>query len=311
MDLHLEQFAEHLVARGYSRRTCSGYVRDITAFAKWLGEAAGEDFRVERVTAVDIRQYACYLTTVAKMKPASVSRRLAALRRWFAWLVTQGVIPANPAAEVDLPVVARQIPRGLSASEVYRLRRAVRAAGDARDVAIVEVLLNTGLRVSELCALTFDDVEMSDRKGKVVVRSGKGGTWREVPLNGEARQALGDYLRRVGTREGPVFVGKRGPLTPSAVFRIVQKYGKKAGVEISPHTLRHTFATWLLRNAGADIVMVKDLLGHKYLNTTAVYTRASREDVEEAVENLTWFNSQTQAKTETDRACGKNTGKTR
>jgi site-specific recombinase XerD len=153
---------------------------------------------------------------------------------------------------------------------------------------MLETLANTGLRVGELAKLTLADVEITERKGLVTVRSGKGGKFRQVPLNADARRAISAYLQvRPQSIETRLFLGQReGPLTPSGVWRVVKKYGERAGLSISPHTLRHTFGTRLVRGKGVDLVTVAAMMGHESLDTTALYTQPTAEDMADAVEKL-------------------------
>jgi len=157
-----------------------------------------------------------------------------------------------------------------------------------RNLAIVQVLRYTGVRVGELSALRQTDLEMSERKGALTVRSGKGGKFREVPLSVEARRPLQDYLdHRPDIPDDHVFVGQRGEgLSPEAIADVVKKYAARAGLEhVTPHVLRHSFGRGLV-DAGVDLVSVATLLGHERLETTAIYTRPSGADLQRAVEKL-------------------------
>lgn len=169
---------------------------------------------------------------------------------------------------------------------MYRIRRAVYKAGKPRDIVAFELLANAGLRVSELCRLEIEDVVLSERKGKVVVR-GKGNKYREVPLNVEARKAIRQYLEvRPVSDSNRLILGERGRMTPSGVYRLLQRYASAAGMHVSPHILRRAFATRLLKEVGADLVTVKELLGHQDINMTAIYTRPGMQDMAEAVEKI-------------------------
>ncbi len=283
--MDLSEYEVALEASGMSRATIKGYLSDVRLFARWFEGTAGVVFRPESLRAVDVREYVSYLKTVRRMKPASVSRRMRALANYCEWLVRSDLLPNNPAKGLRLPAEGKRPPRSLNANEVYRLRRAVNAGRNPRDIAIMEVMLCAGLRVSEVCALAVGDVSISERKGKVVVRSGKGDRYREIPLNSVSREALREYLvMRPNAEKNHFFLGARGALTPSGVWRILQKYCRQSGIEASPHVLRHTFATRLLRDNHADLVVVKDLLGHRNLETTAIYTKPTLEDLESAVE---------------------------
>jgi site-specific recombinase XerD len=150
------------------------------------------------------------------------------------------------------------------------------------------VLKNTGLRVSELCALRLGDLTLSERKGQLVVRAGKGGKYRVVPLNLDARKALSAYLAvRPTVADDHLFIGQRDePLTPSGVWEIVVNLAQRAGLpDVSPHVLRHTFGKQAL-DAGESLVTVATLMGHARLETTALYTQPSQADLERAVEKL-------------------------
>lgn len=161
-----------------------------------------------------------------------------------------------------------------------------------RDEALLNLLLYTGLRVSEVAALRVEDAVLNERSGKVIVRSGKGRKYREVPLHRETRGSLQSYLEvRLdgggGDKPGSyLFVGQRGPLGVRGIQMRLRALGKAAGMEVTPHQLRHTFATRLLREAGADLVTVAALLGHESVTTTAIYTRPGEADLAEAVTGL-------------------------
>ena len=283
-----QPFADALTREGKSPLTIRSYVSDLTHFATWFAQTNGEEFTPGGITLLDVRGYKSYLVTVAQFKPATVNRRLAALAKYCVWAKGQGLLAGDPTAEVKGVRRAQMAPKALSAVELRRLLREVHKRAEPRDVAIVELLANTGLRVGELAKLTLGDLELSERKGKLIVRSGKGAKYREVPLNADARRALREHLgfwKEEGDR--PLFIGQRGnALTPSAIWRVVKQYGEWAGLTISPHTLRHTFGTRLVRTKGVDLVTVATMMGHESLDTTAIYTQPSEEDMTEAVETL-------------------------
>jgi len=256
-----------------------------------------------------VQKYRDHLVT-SDHKPATVNRRLAGLRAFFGWMVKTGQAASNPAAEVNGVRQDRRAPKALDAQDVYKLQRTAAAqrqlaeaqAGEGnvtptvvyarRDEALLNLLLYTGVRVGEAAALELDDVTLNDRSGKVIVRSGKGRKYREIPLHKEARKALAAYLevRTEGSRDDaggrPLFLSQRGPLGERGMQMRLAALGKDAGVEITPHILRHTFATRLLREAQADLVTVAALLGHSSVATTAIYTQPNEADMAEAVEGL-------------------------
>jgi len=289
----IAEFEGELLRQGRSKHTVRCYLQAVKGFKRFVEEATGEEFDPERVVPLDVREYKNRLVAVEKRTPATVNARLAALATYFEFLKAKGVVKNNPAKEVEKVKSQEPLaPKTLEKNELYRLRRKVHAAGSPRDIAIFEVLYNTGIRVGELCALELDDVEISERKGQLTVRRGKGGRFRVVPLNKAAREALKSYLEvrpatDLKTPEGRIlFQGERGPLTPSGVYQIIKKYAVQAGLpEVSPHTLRHQFGKELI-DKGEDITRVAHLLGHASLNSTKIYTQPTEKDLLEAVEKI-------------------------
>lgn len=182
---------------------------------------------------------------------------------------------------------ARPSPRWLTRREVGLLARAVQRYGTVKDRALFALLLHAGLRVSEAVSLKLEDVVIRERSGFVRVRYGKGGKYREVPLNVTVRRILKEYVAGLPPQSEWLFPGKRGPMTPRAVQKRLKLFGRIAGVEVTPHKLRHTFYKWLV-DAGESLDKVALLAGHARLDTTAVYTRPGKTDLERAVEKLSW-----------------------
>lgn len=221
---------------------------------------------------------------------------MSVIRAYCDFLVAQGRLSKNPAADVQAIRVAKQetAPEVLSPQELQKLRREVYKSENKRDIAIFDTLLYTGVRVDELIHLTLDDIEISERKGTLIIRSGKGNKYREVPLSVQARKAISDYLEvRPATNSQRLFMGERGPLqTTDAVWRVIKKYARRVGLEqkVHPHLLRHQFATELVRRKKngrpVDLSTAAGLLGHKNINTTLVYTKPTPEELAQAVEGL-------------------------
>lgn len=285
-----DEFRVSLQREDVSPATIGSYISDIRLFIKWLEETSGMKFEPEHLNGFEIAQYRSYLIAVKRYKPSTVNRKLSAIEKYCRFLVAQGLINKNPAEDV------RQIkdetkngpPKSLPEQNVNRLRRMIHRLGRKKDIAIAELLLNTGIRVSELCNLTMDYMEISERKGIIKVL-GKGTKYREVPLNSDARKYLKEYLAiRPQNTSHYVFISQKTgtKMTRTAIYQMLKKYGEMAGVKVSPHMLRHTFATFSLRNKGMDLRTLQDLLGHEDINTTARYTKPSLEDKAGAVENL-------------------------
>lgn len=304
--MRTEDFTEYLLGQDRADKTMDGYQRDLIAFATWFEQTYDRSPESAAVTPLDLRAYKKHLTDVKQMKPASINRRLAALRAYFRWAKQQGLVVANPTDGIrDVPQTAHG-PGWLDRKQAFYLSQAATAAiqlAEARglipsahlarrDAAIFSILLNAGLRVSELCALRLKDITLNERRGWVVVRSGKGSKYREIPLNKDARQAIHNWLEVRPKNAGDyLFLGRRQePLQPRGVQRAVERLALAAHLDaetITPHTLRHTFGKNLV-DAGVSLDRVAMLLGHESLDTTAVYTTPSKADLTAAVEQVAW-----------------------
>lgn len=265
-------------------RTAKSYQEDLLDFSRWFSETNGQELAAALVTSVDLKEYQAYMIRSRGLKPATVNRRMAAIRSWLRWCQEHGEIESLPrwpkrAAEVQ------QSPKALSKQEVDRFLRAVEREGSPRDMALIGLMLFAGLRVGEVVRLRVEDIEISERKGKVVVKSGKGMKRREIPLGLDARNMVREWFTRAPGEW--LFPGQnRKHISARAVQQMIKKYAWQAKVDpekITPHVLRHTFATRLLRE-GKDLVIVAALLGHARLDTTARYTRPSYQEMEKAVE---------------------------
>ncbi|HXG04339.1 MAG TPA: tyrosine recombinase XerC [Candidatus Binatia bacterium] len=249
-----------------SRHTVRAYKTDLQQFREFLAAAGEAD-----LTAIDARAIRAWLARLHArgLEPASVARKLAAVRSWLRFLTRRGFLARNPARDVRGPRLPRKLVSFLPTDEVDALLED--PAADVRDRAVLELLYATGLRVSELAGLVLDDVDRAQRLVRVV---GKGGKARIVPYGAEAARALEAYLARRGDGPGPLFRNARGgALSVRSIRERVRRRARAAGLtrRVTPHTLRHTFATHLL-DAGADLRFIQDLLGHSRLSTTQRYT---------------------------------------
>jgi len=288
MSNYLPTFEKSLQAEGKSPLTIKSYLSDMRHFAQWFEKTTGEAFKPQAITSLDVQCYKAYLLTDQRCKPATINRKLSTLSKFCRWARKEGLIKEDPTDEVKGVEEVKAAPKALTHTDLLRLLRTVHRGGKKRDIAIIEVLANTGLRVGELAALSLEDIEISERKGWVTVRAGKGVKYRGVPLNADARKALSEYLEvRPEGEDHHLFLGQRGNgFTPSGIWRVVKKYGQQAGLDISPHALRHTYGTRLVREEGVDLVTVATMMGHKSLDTTAIYTQPSEEDMARAAEKL-------------------------
>ena len=284
----IEQFTAYLKQQDRSPKTIQGYISDLQSFARWFHQTNGEKLTDQNLTSTDVREYRQWL--VGKdAAPSTINRHLATLRVFAQWSGT--VFSVKGVEEQSL--APHWLDRKEQAALVRETEKVINAAQTEaakiqglRDRALIVLLLNSGLRISELCDLSINDVELSDRKGKLIIRQGKGNKKREIPLNGPARDALKEWMK-IHANSDAIFEGKRGDrLSPSGAYRRLTELARRANIkDISPHTLRHTFAKNLV-DAGIGLERVATLLGHSNLNTTRIYTTPGTRDLENAVEKL-------------------------
>lgn len=284
----LALFADFLRDQDRSGRTIQGYISDLQSFARWFYQSNGEKLTEKNLTSTDVREYRQWLVG-RDAAPSTVNRHLAALRVFAQWIGT----PIQVKGVEDQNLAPRWLDRKEQAALVREAERALNAARTEaakiqaiRDRTVIILLLNSGLQIAELCTLSKKDVELTDRKGKLIVRQGKGGRYREIPLNSMAREAINEWIKVAPTGDA-LFAGKRGDrLTPSGVYRRLTELARRAKIEnVSLHILRHSFSKNLV-DAGVGLERVAALLGHANLNTTKIYTTPGKRDLEKAVEQL-------------------------
>jgi integrase/recombinase XerD len=264
--------------RSMAENTCAAYGRDLRFFAEFLGKRGVSESA--DVTRAEIDAYLGEEREEGK-KSTTRARRMAAIRMWLKFLKERRYIRKNPAELIDAPKKAKALPKVLSEEETFRMLDAVSGKDprELRDRAMLEVMYGCGLRVSELCALSTDDI-IAD--GELLRVLGKGSKERVVPIGKAAGRALTDYFasaRDVFTKGDPsvttVFVTRlRKPFTRQAVFKMIRERAAAVGIDqsrISPHVLRHCFASHMLQH-GADIRAIQELLGHADIGTTQIYT---------------------------------------
>ena len=267
----IDGFLDHLaVERQSSKHTIDAYRRDLQTLADWA-----KSQHVDDVVALQAAQLRAFIADEHRrgLTPKSLQRRLSACRSFYQWLLRHGRIAANPAASLRAPKAARKLPQVLDVDEAVQL---VEVPTDAplgqRDRALLELLYSSGLRVSELCALRWHDLDLTE--GQVTVL-GKGSKQRMVPVGSHARAALAAWREEVAAKaDAPVFPGRGGkPITPRAVQLRLRQIAQRQGLfkRVHPHLLRHTFASHVLESSG-DLRGVQELLGHADLGTTQIYT---------------------------------------
>lgn len=275
----IEEFIDtSWMERGLAAATLSAYRSDLSRFSRWL---SSRGLGLEEARRLDVLDF---LSEHAQWPPRTVARRLSALRTFYRHLEREGRIRNNPCDRIDAPRLGRPLPSVLTEQEVERLLAApdLETASGMRDRAMLEVLYATGLRVSELVSLRPEQVNLVQGVLRVI---GKGDKERLVPLGELAVDRLERFLERgraeiLGARPSTALfpTTRGGAMTRQAFWHLVKRYALRAGIsrEISPHTLRHAFATHLLDH-GADLRVVQMLLGHRDISTTQIYTHIARE----------------------------------
>jgi len=276
------------VEKGYAQNTLSAYQNDLNQMSSYLA-AKNPEMTWAMVTREDVSEYIAHMKSLT-YSATTVARKLAALKSFFHFLTVEQLIAENPAAMLDSPKTRKYLPKALSTEDVDRLlaepAKDISPKGQ-RDRAIMEALYATGMRVTELIGLNVDDVSLSEGTIRCM---GKGAKERIVPLYPRAIEALQNYVQngrqqllKNPSLEMALFLNQRGErLTRQGLWLIIKEYAKRIGIafEVTPHTLRHSFATHML-SGGADLRNVQALLGHANVGTTQIYTHVSNERLRE------------------------------
>lgn len=290
-----ERFQKSLVKQDLAERTIRGYLYDLRAFKAWIDDFYQQEIDLTQVMTNDIRTYREYLVKIKRHKVASINRRIQAIKRFYNWVLTsEKTMKEHPAKNIRFMRRGKRIqPAALTKKEIYDL---LRVAGQSshglskRNYALVQLLLQSGIRIGEAAQLQIRDLSLQERSGYAKLIDGKGHKSREIPLNAVVRRALKNYFE---TRENlkpadHVFISKREePQTIRGLQKVLQTLIKRANItriSASAHTFRHTFAiNYLNANPGA-LVELSTLMGHESLNTTTIYTQSSMEDLSKSLE---------------------------
>ena len=281
-------FAEFLKDQDISVHTLQALTLDIRKFAKWFASANCEPWDIERVTVRDITDFREHLRN--KQQAAStINRNLSTIRKYLKWLFNKDYITVNPAVSVKELKRQPLAPQGLTRAEVRKLLREVELRKDIRSKAVFSMILYTGARLSDVVGLEISDMAISERSGTVFFRYGKGSKQRTVPLPLQARKALLEYLQtRPPVDTQKVFVGERGALNTRGIQAVFERYRALTGIDnLHCHVLRHTFSHSFL-SQGGNLVQLASILGHESLNTTAIYTKNSVQELGEAAERVVY-----------------------
>jgi len=287
----LNDFKEKMIAEDFSDNTIKNYISDVRTFCKWYQEINISN-DLEKVTHYHLSAYKNYLIHNQRKKVSSINRSIQTLRNFFQFMIDKKFVKKNPSEKIKfLRRIKRTQPRALTKKDVHKLLSVTSHSSHGtqkRNYAIVQILLQTGIRVGEVVNLETRDLTLYDRSGELRIVNAKGGKERTVPLNSYARKALRNYLEEKFI-EGRtlVFISKQNKkMTVRAVQKVMRNLSKKARIEnMSPHTLRHTFAVNYLRSNPECLVELSIILGHESLDTTSIYTVASKERLATTIES--------------------------
>lgn len=281
---YIEEFTIDLeYARNYSKNTISSYNSDLLIFNEFISKD------LTKVDTSDIRSFIKYLSD---RKEKTLARYITTLRVFFDFMIKKKYISINPMDGISSPKLSKSLPDVLTISEVDKLLSfELKTNYDFRDKCILEMLYSTGLRISELVSLKLENINLDESLIKVM---GKGSKERIVPFNETTREYLNKYIKEIRpnmlkqNQTDYLYLNNHGKnLTRQAIFKMIKKRTLNAGIkkEISPHTLRHSFATHLLAG-GADIRFIQELLGHESISTTEIYTHIAKENLKEIYDEI-------------------------
>lgn len=281
--LDLSGFELYLRSQERSKNTIGCYVRDSKAFINWYSKRTECGFG--KLIQLDAIEYKKHLLNTNE-SVVTANRKVASVNVFCKWLYESGTIPAEIYIKAVKSRDARQY-KGLEERDLRKLRAEIHRNRNPLHICIIEVLLGTGLRVSELCNIRLQDIEISERKGSLIV-IGKGEVVRTLPLNKDVRKAIQDYLVVRPERDSDfLLIGQRGALRRNAINLILEKYGQRVAVEVTPHKIRHNLGYKLVKD-GTAITTIQQILGHDSIMTTNLYTVTTEQDKTDALDALEW-----------------------
>ena len=283
---YINDFKMYLKSKDKTDNTIASYVRDIQEFVYWYN-VKSNNASLTDIIELDVVDYKKHLQNTG-LKVTSINRKLSSINAFLEWMYSNNYIQDSIKIKTIKNGDTIQF-KALTDRELWALRKEVHRGKNKLHICILEILLNTGIRVSELCNIKLQDIQLSPRKGTLTVY-GKGNKVRTIPLNVDVCKAIRDYLavRKDIKGNDYLLIGQRGELKRNAIYLILKKYGNRIGVKISPHKLRHTLGYKLIRNPEVQITTIKDILGHERLETVMIYTQTTEEDKQKALEHIEW-----------------------
>lgn len=291
-EYYLDAFIDYLNKNDKSPGTVTTYTTNIRYFIQYYVESYSEEFNPENVIMMDLQDYRNYLLNVKRQKASTINNKIAALKEYFFFLQSNGIIKNNPAENIKkIRVNKPTAPKSFSNSDFKKIKRYVYKSQNELWISIFELLSKTGIRVSELINIRLTDINMGDRSGNLRV-IGKNQKERNVPLHVDARKAIADYLKvrdeKSISSDYLLLSERKAPFTRSGIFKILKRWENDTNIKIHPHMFRHHFAINLLNNpnANADINTVQYLLGHESIESSAIYLKVRQEDLEKSIDAI-------------------------
>jgi integrase/recombinase XerC len=279
---HIEAFEAHLRSKDRRQNTISCYIRDVVQFVAWY--RGKTEYGLDKLIELDGVEYKKHLQS-SNMSIVSINRKLASINVFFRWMKKQQYINEEIRIEAVRNRDVRQY-KGLEDKDLWKLRNEIHRHGNKMHIAMIEILIGTGIRVSELVGIRLKDIDISERKGLLRIL-GKGNAQRTLPINKDVRKAIQRYLEvRPQTKSEYLFIGQRGALERNAINLILNKYGDRVNVRVTPHMLRHTLGYRLVKTT--PLTTIQQILGHDNVSTTNIYTLTTQQDMENALSNLEW-----------------------
>lgn len=279
---YIQGFEAHLRSKDRSENTISCYIRDVMQFIAWY--RGKTEYGLDKLIELDGVEYKKHLQA-SNLSIVSINRKLASINVFCRWMLKQGHIKEEIRIEAVRNRDVRQY-KGLEDKDLWKLRNEIHRHGNRMHIAIIEILIGTGIRVSELVGIRLQDIEISERKGSLRIQ-GKGNAQRTLPINKDVRKAIQRYLEiRPECESEFLFIGQRGALERNAINLILKKYGDRVKVEVTPHMLRHTLGYKLVKTT--PLTTIQQILGHDHVSTTNIYTLTTQQDMEMALSNIEW-----------------------
>jgi integrase/recombinase XerC len=286
-EYYLGAFVDYLNKNDKSSGTILTYTANIKGFIKYYVESYGEEFIPENIIMMDLKDYRNYLLNIKRQKASTINNKIAALKEYFFFLKSNGIIKDNPAENMKkIRTNKPTAPKSFSDTEFKKIKRYVYRSQKDLWIAVFELLSKTGVRVSELINIRLADITINERSGNLRV-IGKNQKERNIPLHLDVRKAITAYMEvrdRMSISSDYLLISERKrPFTRSGIFKILKRWANDTNIKIHPHMFRHHFAIQILNTPNADINTVQLLLGHESIESSAIYLKVRQEDLEESI----------------------------